>query len=141
MKNNLKIPCGVVLYLDFPERENNHLRKLAGIRRYASVRQWEVQTITRRELDRAAVKDEDAHLWEMEFTAETEDGAKKAKLVVPEGFNHALAHPKVSAPSFCLFARSELGKGRIRFTATPINCFGARGAPLSISVGGEAEMV
>ncbi len=56
MKNNLKIPCGVVLYLDFPEREDNHLRKLAGIRRYASVREWEVQTITRRELDCAAVK-------------------------------------------------------------------------------------
>ena len=47
-----------------------------------------------------AVKDEDARLWELEFTAETEDGAKKTKLVVPEGFNHALAHPKVSAPSF-----------------------------------------
>ena len=82
----------------------------------------------------SAVKDEDARLWELEFTAETEDGAKKTKLVVPEGFNHALAHPKVSAPSFCLFARSELGKGRIRFTATPVNCFGERGVPLSIFV-------
>ncbi len=66
--------------------------------------------------------------------AETEDGTKRTKLVVPEGFNHALAHPKASAPSFCVFARSELGKGRIRFTATPINCFGARGASLAIFV-------
>lgn len=56
MKNNLKIPCGVVLYLDFPEREDNHLRKLAGIRRYALTRDWEVQTITREELDRDEVK-------------------------------------------------------------------------------------
>lgn len=45
-----------ILYLDFPEREDNYLRKLAGIRRYAIAREWEVETITRRELDRAAVK-------------------------------------------------------------------------------------
>lgn len=56
MKNHLKIPCGVVLYLDFLEREDNHLRKLAGIRRYALTRDWEVQTITREELDRDEVK-------------------------------------------------------------------------------------
>jgi len=69
-------------------------------------------------------------LYELEFTAETEDEAKKTKLVVPEGFNHALAHPKASASSFCVFAKDELGRGKVRFSATPVNCFGARGKPL-----------
>lgn len=47
---------GTILYLDFPEGEDNHLRKLAGIRRYALTRDWEVQTITREELDHDEVK-------------------------------------------------------------------------------------
>lgn len=29
-----------ILYLDFPDGEDNHLRKLAGIRRYALTRDW-----------------------------------------------------------------------------------------------------
>jgi len=78
----------------------------------------------------AAVADRNARLYELEFTAETEDEAKKTKLVVPEGFNHALAHPKASASSFCVFAKDELGRGKVRFSATPVNCFGARGKPL-----------
>ena len=78
----------------------------------------------------AAVADKNARRYELEFSAEAEDGAKKTKLVVAEGFNHALAHPTASKSSFCVFAKDELGRGKIRFSATPINCFGARGKPL-----------
>ena len=78
----------------------------------------------------AATADKDARLYELEFAAETKDGAKKTKLVLPEGFNHALGHKKVSAPSFCFFACDELAAEEVRFSVTPVNCFGARGAPL-----------
>ena len=78
----------------------------------------------------AAVADKNARLYELEFAAETADGAKKTKLVVPEGYNHAPVHPKASASSFCVFAKDELGRGKVRFSATPVNCFGSRGKPL-----------
>ena len=51
----------------------------------------------------------------------------EAKLVIAEGFNHALAHPRASMPSSCIFALDELGAGDVRISVTPIGCFGARG--------------
>ena len=77
----------------------------------------------------AAVADKNARLYKLEFVAESKDGTKKTKLIMPEGFNHAVGHAKASAPSFCLFARDEFN-GEVRFTVTPFNCFGARGTPL-----------
>ena len=77
------------------------------------------------------VPDKSARLYELEFAAETKDGAKKTKLVIPEGYNHSLRHKKASVASFCVFAKDELGPGKVRFSATPINCFGARGASLA----------
>ena len=78
----------------------------------------------------AAVPENGARAFELEFVAESEGGSKQTKLVVPEGFNHAPSHPKAASPSFCLFAKDELGAGKVRFTVTPVNCFGARGKPL-----------
>ena len=75
------------------------------------------------------VKDDKARLFTLEFVAEA-DGDKKTKRVLPDGFNHALAHAKTSMPTTCYFRREDLGKGDVRFTVTPINCFGARGRPL-----------
>ena len=77
----------------------------------------------------AAVADKNARLYKLEFVAESKDGTKKTKLIIPEGFNHAPGHKKASDPSFCLFARDEFN-GEVRFTVTPFNCFGARGTPL-----------
>jgi len=77
----------------------------------------------------AVVADRNARLYKLEFVAESKAGTKKTKLIMPEGFNHAVGHAKASAPSFCLFARDEF-KGEVRFTVTPFNCFGARGTPL-----------
>jgi 3',5'-cyclic AMP phosphodiesterase CpdA len=77
----------------------------------------------------ATVADRNARLYKLEFVAESKDGTKKTKLIMPEGFNHAVGHAKASAPSFCLFARDEFN-GEVRFTVTPFNCFGARGTPL-----------
>ena len=45
-----------ILYLNFPSKSDNHLRKLAGIRRYASERGWDVTTLSRKETSRDAVK-------------------------------------------------------------------------------------
>ena len=78
----------------------------------------------------AAVPENGARAFELEFVAECEGGTKQTKLVVPEGFNHAPSHPKAASPSFCLFAKDELGAGKVRFTVTPVNCFGARGKPI-----------
>ena len=78
----------------------------------------------------AAVADKNARLYKLEFTAEAKDGAKKTKFVLPEGFNHSLAHKKASDPSFCVFACDDFADGEVRFTVTPINCFSARGVPL-----------
>ena len=76
------------------------------------------------------VADKDARLFKVEFVAETKDGAKKTKLVAPLGFNHSLAHPNVKVSPHCRFAIDELGAGDVRFTVTPINCFGTRGKPI-----------
>ena len=48
----------------------------------------------------------------------------------PEGYNHALKHRKAKVRQACFFAKDELGTGDVRFTVTPMNCFGARGKPL-----------
>lgn len=77
----------------------------------------------------AVVKDNRARVFAVEFVAEA-NGVKKTKLVLPEGFNHALAHAKASAPMKCYFRREDFGKGDVRFTVTPLNCFGARGRSL-----------
>ena len=77
------------------------------------------------------VADKGARLFKVEFAAETKDGVKKTKLVAPLGFNHSLAHPNVKVSPHCRFAIDELGAGDVRFTVTPINCFGARGKPLT----------
>ena len=79
----------------------------------------------------AAVPDKNARLYELEFAAEARDGARRTKLVMPEGFNHALAHQKATASSHCFFACDELPPGEVRFSVTPINCWGMRGTPLT----------
>jgi hypothetical protein len=76
------------------------------------------------------VADKAARLFKVEFAAETKDGAKKTKLVAPLGYNHSLAHQNVKVSPHCRFAIDELGAGDVRFTVTPINCFGARGKPI-----------
>ena len=79
----------------------------------------------------AAVADKNARLYELEFVAEAKDGAKKVKMVMAEGFNHAPTHPKAKTSTFCNFALDELPKGAVRFNVTPMNCFHQRGLTLS----------
>ena len=75
----------------------------------------------------AAVADKNARLYKLEFAALSKDGTKKTKLVMAEGYNHALAHKKASAKSFCNFAVDELPAGEVRFEVTPISCWDQRG--------------
>ena len=77
------------------------------------------------------VKDDKARLFTLEFTAETKGGSQLKKTVLPFGFNHALGHEKNAMKQTCYFRVEDLGKGEVRFTVTPINCFGARGRPLT----------
>ena len=79
----------------------------------------------------SAAADPRARLHDLEFVAEGEDGAKTSRRVIAEGFNHACAHPKAVARSFCRFACDALPKGRVRFSVTPMNCFHARGKTLT----------
>ena len=81
-----------------------------------------------------AVAAENARLYSLEFAAETADGKKKTKMVIADGFNHALRHQKAASKQWCYFRREELGSGDVRFTVTPMNCFGARGKPLTAEV-------
>ena len=76
------------------------------------------------------VKDDKARLFTLEFTAEAKDGSPLKKTVLPLGFNHALGHEKNAMKHTCYFRTADLGKGEVRFTVTPVNCFGARGRPL-----------
>ena len=78
----------------------------------------------------AVVADDKSRLFKLEFMAETADGKKQTKLILPIGFNHSVRHKSASSKQTCYFRREELGTGDIRFTVTPINCFGARGKPL-----------
>ena len=59
----------------------------------------------------------------------------KTKLVVTEGFNHSLGHTKAKSRQVCYFRKDELGKGAVRFSVTPINCFGVRGRTIEASYG------
>ena len=79
----------------------------------------------------AVVADPAARLFAVEFTAESSDGKRCAKRVLAEGFNHSLGHKKAKSSQWCYFRREDLGKGDLRFTATPVNCFGACGKALS----------
>ncbi len=45
-----------ILYLDILAINDNYLRKLAGIQRYAAARGWEVETLSREETSRVSVK-------------------------------------------------------------------------------------
>ena len=71
----------------------------------------------------------------LEFVAQTADGKSQTKLVVPEGFNHSLKHEKAKLRQVCYFSKDELGEGAVRFSVTPINCFGARGRTIEASYG------
>ena len=79
----------------------------------------------------AVVSDDKARLFSLEFTVTTADGKSQTKLVLPEGFNHSLKHKKAKSSQTCYFRKDELGSGDVCFTVTPMNCFGARGKPLT----------
>ena len=79
----------------------------------------------------AVVSDPAARLYAVEFAAESSDGKRSVKRVIAEGFNHSFDHKKSRSKQWCYFRREELGEGEVRFTATPLNCFGVRGKTLS----------
>lgn len=82
----------------------------------------------------AVAPDDKARLFALEFVARTADGKSQTKLVLPEGFSHPLKHGKAQSSQICCFLKDELGACGVRFTVTPMNCFGARGKPISAEV-------
>ena len=82
----------------------------------------------------AVTPDDRARLFALEFVARTADGKSQTKLVLPEGFSHPLKHGKAQSRQVCYFRKDELGTGSVNFMVTPMNCFGARGKPISVEV-------
>ena len=74
--------------------------------------------------------DKNARSYAFEVVAESKTGAKKTKYVMAVGFNQAPTHKMVTRPTGCVFAVDELAAGEVRFTVTPLNCYGSRGKPL-----------
>ena len=81
------------------------------------------------------VPDNRARLLTLEFTAQTANGRSLTKFIVPEGYNHSLKHEKAKVQQVCYFRKDELGEGAVRFSVTPINCFGVRGRTIEASYG------
>lgn len=78
--------------------------------------------------------DDKARLYALEFAATAQDGRSKTKRVLPAGFNHSLKHRTARTPHICYFSKDELGPGKVRFAVTPLNCFGARGREISVTL-------
>ena len=86
----------------------------------------------------AAVAKDGARVYYFEVSALAADGkACATKRVLADGFNHASSHKRAVAVTDCLFALDELPKGKVRFSAKPVNCFGRAGKSL---VSGETEV-
>ena len=80
----------------------------------------------------AAVAKDGARAYYFEVRAVPQDGGVGAlKRVLAEGFNHGVRHARAAGETVCPFALDELPKGRLRFSATPVNCFGRRGRPIA----------
>ena len=80
----------------------------------------------------AAVAKDGARAYYFEVRAVPCSGGEGVmKRVLANGFNHGVRHVRASAVTVCPFAVDELPKGPVRFSATPVNCFGGRGKPLS----------
>ena len=75
--------------------------------------------------------DDKARLYLLEFVAKSADGKSQTKRVLPAGYNHSLKHKSSATRHVCYFRKDELGTGDVQFTVTPLNCFGARGKPLT----------
>lgn len=66
--------------------------------------------------------------FEMVFAAQGEKTPLPVrKVVMAEGFNQPLGSSRAKSPTSCVFAADELPPGRVTFTVTPRNCFGAEG--------------
>ncbi len=79
----------------------------------------------------AAVAKDGARVYYFEVSAAGADGSGKVmKRVLADGFNHAATHKRASAATDCIFAVDELPKGKVRFAAKAVNCFGRAGAEL-----------
>ena len=72
-----------------------------------------------------------ARLFSMEFTMETPDSKKQTKRIIAKGFNLPERHSGAESPQLCIFSGKYPPGAELRFTATPVNCFGTRGKPLT----------
>ena len=79
----------------------------------------------------SAVYDPVARLFAVEFVATGSDGTTRTKRTMAEGYNHGPGHKKAKARTACPFDAADFANcTSVRFTATPLNCFGRRGAPV-----------
>ena len=83
----------------------------------------------------AAVAKDGARAYQFVVTVYGADGsAALTRRLLPEGVAQGSRHPRAAYKTECTFAVDELPKGQVRFTVTPLNCFGRAGAPIASDV-------
>ena len=79
----------------------------------------------------AAIAKDGARAYQFLVAVSGPDGsAALTRRFLPEGVAQGSRHPRAVYKTECLFALDELPKGKVRFTVTPLNCFGREGKPL-----------
>ena len=82
-----------------------------------------------------AKPDEKARCRSYRFEFRGEDGGKPfIAYGAPEGVSHSLSHKKARVYSFYDFNMGDLPKGKLAISVVPLNCFGAEGAKLEVSI-------
>ena len=79
----------------------------------------------------AAVAKDGARAYQFVVNVCGADGSEAlTRRFLAEGASQGSRHPRAAKATECFFALDELPKGTVRFTVTPLNCFGRAGAPL-----------
>lgn len=79
------------------------------------------------------VLDVKSRLYSLEFTMQTPDGKKQVKRILAKGYNHSVEHPEAKSAQTCVFVKDCPDDAAVKFTVTPMNCFGERGRELTLT--------
>ena len=64
---------------------------------------------------------------------QTPDGKKQVKRILAKGYNHSVEHPEAKSAQTCVFVKDCPDDAAVKFTVTPMNCFGERGRELTLT--------
>ena len=119
-------PKGVSLRLERAKAKTRGARKTDKAPEVKSVEKACVNVVIP-----AAVARDGARAYYFEVRAVPQAGGDgMLKRVLAEGFNHGVRHVRAVGETVCPIAVADLPKGKLRFSATPVNCFGRAGRPI-----------